>query len=92
MEFYLHVYFTIYPIHPAFRSKYLNREAAQEDYMSRIQNFIRYLETLKNARFQTQEVLGYFALPYLSNPEVCSYLFSNTLLLRIFSHRIGSWS
>ena len=43
MEFYIHVYFTIYPIHPAFRAKFINRDTAQADYVARRQKFTKYL-------------------------------------------------
>ncbi|CAD8075828.1 unnamed protein product [Paramecium sonneborni] len=62
LEFYIQIYFFIYPIHPVFKKK------SQIDKYS-INQFKNYLDTKGCDLSKTNEVLPFYALPYVKNPE-----------------------
>ncbi|KAF7703149.1 hypothetical protein HF521_022156 [Silurus meridionalis] len=62
LEFYLHIYFTIYP---------LKNSVGKQDkarFAERITHFKHFLETRGAALSQTTEFLSYYALPFVPNP------------------------
>ncbi|KAI5609809.1 lisH domain-containing protein ARMC9 [Silurus asotus] len=62
LEFYLHIYFTIYP---------LKNSVGKQDkarFAKRISHFKHFLETRGAVLSQTTEFLSYYALPFVPNP------------------------
>lgn len=80
LEFQLQIFFTIFPISNHF--EFLNNNnfkvnnnnknehsiKKREEYLLRIDEFKRYLDQIQGT-FKTNEMLSYFALPYITNPE-----------------------
>ncbi|CAK69788.1 unnamed protein product (macronuclear) [Paramecium tetraurelia] len=62
LEFYIQIYFFIYPIHPLFKRK------GQIDKYS-INQLKTYLDTKGGDLSKTNEVLSFYALPYVKNPQ-----------------------
>ncbi|CAD8166581.1 unnamed protein product [Paramecium octaurelia] len=62
LEFFIQIYFFIYPIHPLFKRK------GQIDKYS-INQFKTYLDTKGGDLSKTNEVLSFYALPYVKNPQ-----------------------
>ncbi|CAD8146486.1 unnamed protein product [Paramecium octaurelia] len=62
LEFYIQIYFFIYPIHPVFKKK------GQIDKYS-IYQLKNYLDNKGEDLSKTNEVLPFYALPYVKNPE-----------------------
>lgn len=62
MEFYLNIYFTIYPIHP------FNNRPSPKLFKKAKEDFKSYLDTRGNLLSKTSEFLPYYALPYVKNP------------------------
>ncbi|EAR84160.2 hypothetical protein TTHERM_00723450 (macronuclear) [Tetrahymena thermophila SB210] len=63
LEFYLQIYFFIFPIHPFF-----NKRAGQINAES-INSFKEYLDNRGAALAKTNEFLQYYALPYIPRPQ-----------------------
>lgn len=67
LEFYLRVYFAIYPCHQA-TSRQLSKDSTSK-YKKNMEEFKEYLD-LQGPNFsKSEEVLAYFALPYIPNPS-----------------------
>ncbi|XP_070206973.1 lisH domain-containing protein ARMC9-like isoform X2 [Littorina saxatilis] len=60
LEFYLKIYFTVYPI------KYNQPQAATEEAMA---DFKKFIETRGSKLSQTTEFLPFYALPFVPNPK-----------------------
>lgn len=62
LEFYLQIYFLIYPIHPLFKkSQFLDKNT--------VAKFKKYLETKGSELSKTNEFLPFYALPYIQKPQ-----------------------
>ncbi|CAK69019.1 unnamed protein product (macronuclear) [Paramecium tetraurelia] len=62
LEFYIQIYFFIYPIHPVFKKKgQINKYS--------INQLKNYLDNKGADLSKTNEVLPFYALPYVKNPE-----------------------
>ena len=62
LEFYLQIYFLIYPIHPLFKkSQFLDKNT--------VLKYKKYLETKGSELSKTNEFLPYYALPYIQKPQ-----------------------
>ncbi len=68
LEFYLHVYFTIYPVH-ALNGPAPNFEAQAKE----ADAFKTYLDTQGAQLATLAEFLPFYALPYIKNPQVFSF-------------------
>ena len=64
LEFYLHIYFTVYP---AFMGG-PNQAANEKDLRRELNEFKTFLDTRGQDLSKTSEFLQYYALPYVSNP------------------------
>eukprot|EP01017_Pseudomicrothorax_dubius_P016284 TRINITY_DN1848_c0_g1_i5.p1 TRINITY_DN1848_c0_g1~~TRINITY_DN1848_c0_g1_i5.p1 ORF type:complete len:864 (+),score=199.42 TRINITY_DN1848_c0_g1_i5:102-2693(+) len=62
LEFYMHVYFLIYPIHPS-----LKKGAALDK--NEVERFKLYLENKGSELSKTTEFLHFYALPYMAKPQ-----------------------
>ena len=67
LEFYLRVYFAIYPCHQA-TSRQGSKESASR-YLKNMEEFRDYLDSQGCNFSRSEEVLAYFALPYIPNPS-----------------------
>ncbi|CAD8158225.1 unnamed protein product [Paramecium octaurelia] len=63
LEFYIQIYFLIYPIHPVFMKKGVIDKNS-------INQFKQYLDSKGGDLSKTNEVLPFYALPYVKNPEL----------------------
>ncbi|CAD8153513.1 unnamed protein product [Paramecium pentaurelia] len=63
LEFYVQIYFLIYPIHPVFKKKGVIDNNS-------INQFKQYIDTNGNDLSKSNEVLPFYALPYVKNPEM----------------------
>ncbi|CAD8159029.1 unnamed protein product [Paramecium pentaurelia] len=73
LEFYVQIYFLIYPIHPVFMKKGVIDKNS-------INQFKQYLDSKGGDLSKTNEVLPFYALPYVKNPEIhqsFSHLFTH---------------
>lgn len=62
LEFYLQIYFLIYPIHPLFKtSQFLDKNT--------VLKYKKYLESKGSELSKTNEFLPYYALPYIQKPQ-----------------------
>ena len=62
LEFYLQIYFLIYPIHPLFKkSQFVDKNT--------LAKYKKYLETKGSELSKTNEFLPYYALPYIQKPQ-----------------------
>lgn len=82
LEFYLHIYFAIFPVHPN------NPQAGQnqKELKKELHAFKVFLDTKGNELSQTSEFLPFYALPYVPNPlshptfkTLCSKKWGNDL-------------
>ncbi len=64
LEFYLMVYFTVYPVHPVSRAENLPLLG------ERVEEFKEYLHTKGTEVAGLPECLPFYALPYIQNPHV----------------------
>lgn len=64
LEFYLHIYFAIFPVHPN------NPQGAnnQKELMKELSAFKNFLDTKGAELSKTSEFLQFYALPYVQNP------------------------
>ena len=62
LEFYIHIYFAIYPALPE------NQNRADVDLARELAAFKVFLDTKGSELSQTSEFLPYYALPYVQNP------------------------
>ncbi|CAG9330157.1 unnamed protein product [Blepharisma stoltei] len=64
LDFYAHVYFSVFPIHP------LNRQKKDDgnEYKNRMESFKEFLNTKGAELSKTEEFLHFYALPYIPNP------------------------
>lgn len=62
LEFYLQIYFLIYPIHPLFKkTQFLDKNT--------VLKYKKYLETKGSELSKTSEFLPFYALPYIQKPQ-----------------------
>ena len=68
VEFYLMVYFAVYPVHP------INPNAGDfEALRKEIEQFKYYLDSKGSELSSLSEFLPFYALPYIKNPHVFSF-------------------
>jgi len=68
-EFFVNVYFSLCKIHPHFRkSLNLSTEYTLNEYQEVIDDFKKYLTAQGDELTKIEELLPYFALPYLKDP------------------------
>lgn len=65
LEFYIHIYFTIYTLHPLTKKSSVG---VQKEFKKRKEWFRTFLDTKGKDMSQTSEFLAYYALPYIENP------------------------
>lgn len=65
LEFYIHIYFTIYTLHPVTKKSSVG---VQKEFKKRKDWFKVFLESKGKELSQTSEFLAYYALPYIDNP------------------------
>ena len=65
LEFYLNIYFTIFPLHPMTKKSTVG---IQKDFKKRKELFREFLDSKGKNMSETSEFLAYYALPYISNP------------------------
>ena len=65
LEFYIHIYFAIYPMHPMTKKSTVG---VQKEFKKRKEWFKVFLENKGKDMSETSEFLAYYALPYISNP------------------------
>jgi LisH domain-containing protein ARMC9 len=63
IEFYVRIYFTIYPMHSLSKQKWSDKVVKQ-----RQKEFKKFLDTKGSQLSKTSEFLPYYALPYVPNP------------------------
>lgn len=68
LEFFIRVFFAIYPCHPI-NGKQVVKESNNPKYKKSIEEFKLYLDTEGPSFSKSEEVLSYFALPYMPNPS-----------------------
>lgn len=88
LEFYVHIYFAIYPALPE-----NERNVADGDLARELSAFKVFLDTKGSELSQTSEFLPYYALPYVQNPlehphfgSLCSKRWANGL-----KNELGDW-
>lgn len=64
LEFYLHIYFAIFPVHPNNPQGVGNEKELRKELLA----FKSFLDTKGAELSKTSEFLQYYALPYVSNP------------------------
>ncbi len=65
VEFYLRVYFAVFPVHP------VNPSAGNPDILkTEVENFKAYLDSRGTELSSLAEFLPFYALPYIKNPQV----------------------
>ncbi len=64
IEFYIQIYFTIFPIHPV-----TGKASAEKEFSKASKEFKAFLETRGSDLSKTNEFLAYYALPYVTNPR-----------------------
>ncbi|CAI2383621.1 unnamed protein product [Moneuplotes crassus] len=65
LEFYVRIYFTIYPMHPVNKGK-----PNEKAFKKRQKEFKKFLDTKGSELSKTSEFLPYYALPYVTDPVV----------------------
>jgi LisH domain-containing protein ARMC9 len=65
LEFYIHIYFTIYTLHPLTKKSSVG---VQKEFKKRKEWFRTFLDTKGKDMSETSEFLAYYALPYIENP------------------------
>jgi len=65
LEFYLHIYFTVYTLHPLTKKSSVG---VQKEFKKRKEWFKNFLDTKGKDMSETSEFLAYYALPYIGNP------------------------
>jgi len=68
LEFLLHIYFGIYPLHPAKKSGRVE-EKDKAEFRQRMEDFKQYLDNKGASLSKTEEYLHFYALPYIPNPS-----------------------
>ncbi|CAD8145284.1 unnamed protein product [Paramecium octaurelia] len=63
LEFFVQIFFLIYPIHPVFKKKGVMDKNS-------INQFKQYLDSKGGDLSKTNEALPFYALPYVKNPEI----------------------
>ena len=64
IEFYIQIYFTIYPIHPC-----TGKTPSKKEFSRARKEFKSFIETRGADLSKTNEFLSYYALPYIPNPQ-----------------------
>lgn len=65
LEFYIHIYFTIYTLHPLTKKSTVG---VQKEFKKRKEWFRHFLDTKGKEMSETSEFLAYYALPYIESP------------------------
>lgn len=65
LEFYIHIYFTIYTLHPTTKKSSVG---VQKEFKKRKDWFKDFLDSKGKSMSETSEFLAYYALPYIQNP------------------------
>lgn len=74
LEFYMQMYFAIYPLLPTVIGDSKNiKENNVKDMKLRMQEFKTYLDSKEIELSKTTEFLAFYALPYVKNPRVINY-------------------
>jgi ketosteroid isomerase-like protein len=68
LEFLLHVYFGIYPLHPAKKTGRVE-DKDRAEFRVRMEDFKQYLDNKGAMLSKTEEYLHFYALPYVPNPS-----------------------
>ncbi|OMJ86908.1 hypothetical protein SteCoe_11458 [Stentor coeruleus] len=68
LEFFIRVFFAIYPCHQI-NGKQVVKESNNPKYKKSIEEFKLYLDAEGSTFSKSEEVLSYFALPYMPNPS-----------------------
>jgi len=66
LDFYAHVFFSIFPLHPLNRSQ--NKGTEDAEYKRRMEDFKEFLNTKGAELSKTEEFLHFYALPYIPSP------------------------
>jgi hypothetical protein len=70
LEFFLQIYFAVYPLLPSVVADKRNiKESNLKEIKVRMQEFKHYLESKEVEMSKTTEYLAYYALPYVQNPR-----------------------
>ena len=75
LEFYIQMYFTLYPIHPS-----TGKSNQKKEFTKARADFKHYLDTRGADLSKTDEFLSYYALPYVDQPR------DNPTFKPIFTH------
>lgn len=67
LEFLLHIYFGIYPLHPGKKSGRVD-DKDKAEFRKRMEDFKQYLDNKGASLSKTEEYLHFYALPYIPNP------------------------
>ena len=86
LEFYLHIYFAIFPVHPNNPQAHNNEKELRKELMA----FKIFLDTKGSELSKTSEFLQFYALPYVSNPiehpifkGLCTKKWANDLKMKL---------